>query len=179
MKGFLNVLRLRFKKRDFIVLWSIWLIALTVFFLAVTLRLNNRLEDLKRVDERLSIEIRKLESQIVKSKEVKEKLQELLNLIESYKALLPRSEDINNIAILIGSSARNSGLELERLTFKREKEKHIIFNLRLRGTFLSLIDFLDKIWRSTFLIGIRSLQITATNDVPIINVEIDLVTLER
>jgi len=168
----------KFRSRDFILIWGIGVIALVVFFFILTLRLSDALENMRAKDQKLSSEIRRLEAQIIKAKEVKEKLEILLNLVERYRAFLPKAEDANNVAILLGSSARNSGFELERLVFRREN-RVMIFNLRLKGSFSSLIDFLDKIWGSTFLIGVRDIKVTASNEAPILNVELELRSLER
>lgn len=152
---------------------------LAIFYITITMRIDKALADLIEKNEKLSREMRLLESQVIKSKEVKEKLYQLERIIENYRSCLPKPEDVNNIAILLGGSAKNSDLELEKLTFKREGGKTYIFNLKLSGSFFSFIDFLDKVWASPFLMGVRSFNLSVSQDGSALKIDIDFVVLER
>ncbi|MCX8128251.1 MAG: type 4a pilus biogenesis protein PilO [Synergistetes bacterium] len=174
-----NVLSERFKKKDFWFFWGLGLILLIIFHLTVTIKFNSMLTDLMEKDQKLSKEISILESQVIKSKDVKEKLYQLIGIVETYKAFLPKSEDVNNVAILLGSSARNSGLELEKLTFRREKEKISAFNIKLSGNFLSIMDFLNKVLVSPFLIGVKGFNLSVAQDSLTLKMDIDFLVLER
>ncbi|MCD6362381.1 MAG: type 4a pilus biogenesis protein PilO [Synergistetes bacterium] len=161
-------------------MWSLGALGLILFYLFLTLRIGDELKSLEERSRRLTLEVRRLEAQIVKSKQLKKKLQELSVMVNSYKAFLPKSEDIDKIAILLGSSARNSGLTFDKLVFTRDKRaKKCIFNMRLSGNFSSLLDFLDKIWRAPFLIGVTSLRISALSEPSLLRVDITLATIER
>ena len=180
LRNLFSSLRDSFKRRDFLLMWSLGLVGLIVFYVFLTVRLNDELKALEERSERLTFEIKKLESQVVKSKELKRKLQELSKIVNNYKAFLPKSEDIDSIAILLGSSARNSGLSFDRLVFTRDrKTKKCVFTMRLKGTFSSLLDFLDRVWRSPFLIGVSSLRISALDEPSFLRIDMTLVTLER
>lgn len=165
-------------KKSFWFFGSIGLLLL-IFYTTMTVRIDRALEDLISKNERLSKEISLLESQVIRAKEVKEKLYQLESIVESYRSFLPRGEDINGIAILLGSSAKNSDLELEKLTFKKEGEKVSVFNLKLSGNFFSLINFLDKVWTSPFLIGVKSFNLSAAQDDSLLKVDIAFAVLER
>ncbi|MDK2871885.1 MAG: Pilus assembly protein PilO [bacterium] len=168
-----------FRKGGFSFFWVIGVVGLIIFYLVVTLRIDGYLTELRVKDQKLSREIRMLERQIIRSKTMKEKLLHLQNIIENYKALLPSSENLNEIAILLGSSAKNCGLELEKLTFRKAKDKTSIFNLRLKGSFFSFIDFLDKVWSSPFLIGVKDFSLSAAQEGTFLVANLNFIVLER